>query len=129
MVPVRPDFRSEMSSAPTSVTTLAALREQPLSVDEAIAAVRHPSCGALVTFIGLVRDHVASRTPGVRLAAVHRVGALEIGDLAVVVAVSAPHRGEAFGAARDLIDTLKSEVPIWKHQRFDDGSTEWVGLP
>jgi len=145
-----------MSSAPTSVTTLAALREQPLSVDEAIAAVRHPSCGALVTFIGLVRDHdhgvgvdaldysahpsaadrlaevcaaVASRTPGVRLAAVHRVGALEIGDLAAVVAVSAPHRGEAFGAARDLIDTLKSEVPIWKHQRFDDGSTEWVGLP
>ena len=65
----------------------------------------------------------------VRLAAVHRIGALTVGDLAVVVAASAPHRGEAFAAARDLIDTLKAEVPIWKHQGFADGSTEWVGLP
>jgi molybdopterin synthase catalytic subunit len=145
-----------MSSAPASRTTLAALREQPLSIDEVVAAVRHESCGALVVFIGLVRDHdhgvgvdaldysahptavdrlaevcatVAARTPGTRLAAVHRTGALAVGDLAVVVAASAAHRGEAFAAARDLIDTLKAEVPIWKHQRFDDGSTEWVGLP
>ena len=57
------------------------------------------------------------------------LGALTVGDLAVVVAASAPHRGEAFAAARDLIDTLKAEVPIWKHQGFADGSTEWVGLP
>jgi molybdopterin synthase catalytic subunit len=63
------------------------------------------------------------------LAAVHRVGDLVIGDLAVVVAVSAPHRGEAFEACRDLIDTLKSTVPIWKHQAFEDGGEEWVGLP
>ena len=61
------------------------------------------------------------------LAAVHRVGDLDIGDLAVVVAVSCPHRGEAFEACRQLIDTLKHEVPIWKHQRFADGSSEWVG--
>jgi molybdopterin synthase catalytic subunit len=63
------------------------------------------------------------------VAAVHRVGDLVIGDLAVVVAVSAPHRGEAFAACRDLIDTLKSTVPIWKHQEFSDGGQEWVGLP
>jgi molybdopterin synthase catalytic subunit len=63
------------------------------------------------------------------VAAVHRVGRLEIGDLAVVVATTAAHRGDAFAASRALIDTLKSEVPIWKHQRFADGSTEWVGTP
>ena len=63
------------------------------------------------------------------VAAVHRVGRLEIGDIAVVVATSAAHRGEAFAASRALIDTLKDEVPIWKHQRFTDGSDEWVGTP
>ena len=61
------------------------------------------------------------------LAAVHRVGDLAVGDLAVVVAVSCPHRGEAFEASRRLIDDLKGEVPIWKHQTFDDGTEEWVG--
>jgi molybdopterin synthase catalytic subunit len=60
---------------------------------------------------------------------VHRVGDLAIGDLAVVVAVSCPHRGEAFEACRQLIDDLKAQVPIWKHQTFTDGSQEWVGLP
>lgn len=145
-----------MTATDAFVPTLAAVRPDPLSVDEVVDAVRHPSCGALVVFIGLVRDHdhgvgvddldysahpsaqdrllevcaaVAARTPAARLAAVHRVGQLAIGDLAVVVAAAAPHRGEAFGAARDLIDTLKSEVPIWKHQRFADGTVEWVGLP
>ena len=59
----------------------------------------------------------------------HRVGHLEIGDLAVVVATTASHRDVAFDASRALIDTLKSEVPIWKHQRFADGGEEWVGLP
>lgn len=144
-----------MPSASPAVV-LAALRDEALSVDEVIDAVRDASCGALVVFVGVVRDHdqglsvhaldysahptaldrlhevcaaVQSRTPEARLAAVHRVGALEIGDLAVVVAAAAPHRAEAFTAARDLIDTLKSEVPIWKHQGFSDGTTEWVGLP
>ena len=54
---------------------------------------------------------------------------LEIGDIPVVVATTAAHRGEAFVASRALIDTLKSEVPIWKHQRFGDGTQEWVGAP
>ena len=74
-------------------------------------------------------EEVADRHPVIALAAVHRVGHLEIGDLAVVVAVSAAHRGAALEACRELIDTLKARVPIWKHQLFSDGSDEWVGLP
>jgi molybdopterin synthase catalytic subunit len=72
---------------------------------------------------------VAQRFPAVALAAVHRVGDLAVGDLAVVVAVACPHRGEAFAAARALIDELKTTVPIWKEQVFGDGTTEWVGTP
>lgn len=72
----------------------------------------------------VVRDH-----PVVALAAVHRVGDLVVGELAVVVAVACAHRGEAFAAARQLIDDIKAQVPIWKHQRFADGTDEWVGLP
>lgn len=135
---------------------LVAVRDVPLSVDEVLAAVQDPSAGGTCVFVGSVRDsdhersvdalaysahpsvvdrlrdvavEVAGRHPVTALAAVHRVGELVIGDLAVVVAVSAPHRGEAFEACRDLIDTLKSTVPIWKHQDFSDGSQEWVGLP
>jgi len=67
--------------------------------------------------------------PECELAAHHRTGPLDIGDLAVVIAAAAPHRGEAFAAARRLIDDLKAQVPIWKHQSFLDGSEEWVGLP
>jgi molybdopterin synthase catalytic subunit len=74
-------------------------------------------------------ERVADAHPVHGVAAVHRVGTLAIGDIAVVVAAAAAHRGQAFDASRDLIDTLKSEVPIWKHQRFTDGSEEWVGSP
>lgn len=135
---------------------LIGVRETPLSVDEVLAAVLDPAAGGTVVFIGTVRDvdggrdvtrlgytahptvedrlravaeSVAERFPASAVAAVHRVGDLEIGDLAVVVAVSCPHRGEAFDAARALIDELKSTVPIWKHQVFADGSDEWVGTP
>jgi molybdopterin synthase catalytic subunit len=76
-----------------------------------------------------VAERVAAAHPVVALAAVHRVGDLAVGDIAVVVAVSSAHRGEAFTACRALIDDLKSQVPIWKHQSFTDGSDEWVGLP
>ena len=72
---------------------------------------------------------VAGRHAVTGVAAVHRVGDLAVGDLAVVVATTSAHRGESFEASRDLIDTLKSTVPIWKHQRFADGSDEWVGTP
>jgi molybdopterin synthase catalytic subunit len=144
-----------MPTHPEAVS-LVALRDAALSVDEVLDAVRHPTCGGIALFVGVVRDHdhgdpvtaldyeahpsaletmravceaVAGRTEAVRVAAVHRTGALRVGDLAVVVAAAAAHRGQAFDAARDVIDTLKAQTPIWKHQRLGDGSTEWVGLP
>ena len=76
-----------------------------------------------------VMDAVAADLPVVAVAAVHRVGMLAIGDVAVVVAASAAHRDEAFLAARRLIDDLKATVPIWKRQVFTDGEQEWVGTP
>ena len=135
---------------------LADVRETPLSVEEVLTAVSEAGVGGVTLFVGTVRDHdaerpvtaldytahptalarlrdvleaVARRHPGVVLAAVHRVGRLEIGDAAVVVAAAAAHRGEAFEASRELIDDLKATVPIWKHQLFADGSEEWVGTP
>ena len=72
---------------------------------------------------------MAAGHPVIALAAVHRVGDLAVGDLAVVVAAACPHRAEAFAACRALIDELKATVPIWKHQTFADGAQEWVGLP
>jgi molybdopterin synthase catalytic subunit len=138
------------------VIALLGIRDVPLSVDEVLAAVADPAAGGVVSFTGLVRDSDGGRAvtaleytahpsamevlegvvkavladlPAVRVAALHRVGRLEIGDVAVVVAASAGHRGAAFEAARRLIDDLKATVPIWKHQLFADGSDEWVGLP
>lgn len=135
---------------------LAAIQDGPLSVAEVLTAVADPAAGGQVVFVGTVRDEdddkavrglsysahptatdvlqgVAARAaarPGViAVAAVHRVGDLGIGDLAVVVAVSCVHRGEAFDACRALIDELKATVPIWKHQRFADGTDAWVGSP
>jgi Molybdopterin converting factor, large subunit len=146
--------RHESGLAPEVV--LADFRETPLSVDEVLEAVRHPQAGGIATFVGVVRerDHgravealdytfhpsapdvlrelaerVAAGSDVIRVAAVHRVGHLEIGDVAVVVAVSAVHRNAAFDVCHELIDTLKAAVPIWKHQIFDDGSDEWVGTP
>jgi molybdopterin synthase catalytic subunit len=137
-----------------SVVRLIAVRESELSVDEVRAAVEDPGAGGLALFAGAVRDTdhdrrvtalsysahpsapselrrvaevIAEKFPVLGIAAVHRVGDLQIGDLAVVVAVSCPHRAEAFDACRALIDELKASVPIWKHQRFADGSSEWVG--
>jgi len=138
------------------VVRLVDLRDSPLSVDEVLAALDDPAAGGLTLFVGRVRDHdhgkgvtgldysahptamaslqqvcdrVAATHDISALAAVHRVGRLEVGDLAVIVAAAAAHRGQAFAAARDLIDTLKAEVPVWKHQAFSDGTEEWVGSP
>jgi molybdopterin synthase catalytic subunit len=139
-----------------SVVRLIAVRESELSLDEVRAAVADPAAGGIALFAGAVRDSdhdrgvsglsysahpsavdelrlvaevVAEKYPVIGIAAVHRVGDLAIGDLAVVLAVSCPHRAEAFDACRDLIDILKASVPIWKHQRFGDGTAEWVGTP
>ncbi|MFJ9314152.1 molybdenum cofactor biosynthesis protein MoaE [Pimelobacter simplex] len=135
---------------------LVAISDQPLSVSDVLDSLDDPAAGGLVLFVGRVRDHdqgqgvtglsysahpsaldrlravceqVADDHDVTALAAVHRVGDLDIGDLAVVVATTAGHRGSSFEASRALIDTLKAEVPIWKHQRFSDGSDEWVGSP
>ncbi len=135
------------------VIRLAELRDTPLSVDEVHAAVMDPAAGGIALFTGTVRDHdhgrdvtalsysahpsaadelrkVAERIAGKfdvhAIAAVHRVGDLQVGDLAVVVAVSSSHRAQALEACRTLIDEVKATVPIWKHQRFAGGDSEWV---
>lgn len=142
-------------TSPTAITH-ARITDEPLSVDAVLDAVRHPGAGAVVLFVGTVRDHdegrpgvvelgysahpdatatlqgiverVAGR-PGIRgAAAEHRTGSLGVGDLAVVCAVSADHRPEAFEACRELIEELKLTVPIWKRQAFQDGDAQWVGL-
>ena len=142
--------------SPHPAVRLLALRDVTIDVAEVLAAVEDPGAGGVVTFTGLVRDsdggrgvteleyvahpdaaaalqRVAERIAGdlpVRaLAAVHRTGLLAVGDVAVVVAASAPHRAEAFEAARRLIDELKQAVPVSKRQVFRDGTQEWVGTP
>lgn len=140
----------------SSVVRLADLRESPLDVAEVLAALDDDASGGVTLFVGRVRDH--DHDQGVRgleysahpsalevlrsvcarvaeehdvhaVAALHRVGTLAIGDIAVIVATATAHRGAAFDASRVLIDTLKAEVPIWKHQVFVDGTQEWVGSP
>ena len=129
------------------------VRDRPLDVAEVTAAVADAAAGGTAIFVGAVRDHdgglevvrleytghptaqarlaevaaeIAEEFDVVAVAAVHRLGALEIGDLAVVSAVSAAHRDTAFEASRALIDRLKQRVPIWKHQVFADGTEAWV---
>jgi molybdopterin synthase catalytic subunit len=130
------------------------LRYTPLSLDEVYATVGDPTAGGTAVFVGTVRDHDGGKSvasleysahptaerelrrvaekviadfPVRALAAVHRTGHLAIGDIAVIAAVSCPHRAEAFAACSRLVDDLKHEVPIWKHQIFSDGNEEWVG--
>jgi len=129
------------------------VRDAPLSLDEVFSAVRDPAAGGIALFVGTVRQvdegqqveqlsysahpsaverlrdvaaRIADETDVVALAAVHRVGDLSVGDLAVVVAAAAAHRAEAFEAGRRLIDELKAEVPVWKHQTYVDGDAVWV---
>ncbi len=141
---------------PAPAVRLVDVRATPLDVGEVLAAVGDEHAGGVVLFVGVVRDHDGGRevtgldytahpmalarlrgvTEGVAaaydvtaVAAVHRTGSLAVGDAAVVVAAAAPHRPVAFEASRALIDRLKAEVPIWKHQLFADGTDEWVGTP
>ncbi len=140
----------------------AVLSAEPISVDQAIAAVEADTAGAVVSFSGVVRNHdggkpvrrlsysahpsahqvmadvvaalVAEHAGNpdagdqpVRIWAAHRIGMLEIGDPALVCAVSAAHRGQAFAVCSELTDRIKAQVPIWKEQFFEDGTVEWVG--
>lgn len=133
---------------------VATVGQERITVAQMIAAVTDPRCGAIVTFDGVVRDHdggrgverleysahpaagavitevareIAERYPDTLVAVAHRHGPLGIGDSALVCAVAAPHRKQAFVACDELVDTVKQRVPIWKHQLFDDGESEWVG--
>jgi molybdopterin synthase catalytic subunit len=131
------------------------ISESPLSVDQAFRVVSGPEVGGIALFVGTVRnsDHgadvvsldytqhssavdvltrcaetTADQHDVLTIAVEHRVGHLDVGDIAVVVAVGAVHRGEALAACAHLINTLKAEVPIWKEQHFVSGESEWVGL-
>ena len=130
--------------------------EEPLSADAVAAAVTVPEAGGVAVFLGVVRNQTAGRRvvaleyeahvpmatakmreiavsvrqrwPGILgVALVHRIGRLEIGESSVMIAVSSPHRAEAFDACRFAIDTLKETVPVWKKEFFEDGEV-WVGL-
>ncbi len=117
-------------------------------------SVRRHNCGAVVTFLGTVRDLTGDKVtvaldyeaypamaekkmaeieretrekwPVEDIALVHRLGHMDVGEISVAVAVSCPHRAQAFEACRYAIDRLKEIVPIWKKENWDDGSTEWV---
>jgi molybdopterin synthase catalytic subunit len=131
------------------------ITEQPVVLTELEALVASEAAGAVVGFAGVVRDHdggrsvirleysahptaqdtlagvlaeVARDAVGVRaVAASHRVGVLAVGDAALVAAVAADHRAEAFQTCAKLVDTIKARLPVWKHQLFADGTDEWVG--
>jgi molybdopterin synthase catalytic subunit len=130
------------------------LVEAPFDMDALVAAVSEPGSGALVTFVGYVRDHsdegravtglhyeahrelalaelravgedAVARFGIARIAIVHRIGELAVGETAVGIAVSAPHRAAAFDACEFAIDELKRRVPIWKKERYVDGDASW----
>ena len=132
----------------------ARISADPLDTSTVDEFVWSAESGAVVAFQGIVRDHddgrgvvsldyrahpeaerflreccdeIAERS-GLRVAAEHRVGSLTIGDLALIAAVAAPHRTEAFAACAELVELIKARVPIWKRQHFADGASEWVGL-
>jgi molybdopterin synthase catalytic subunit len=126
---------------------------EPLDLAQAAAAVASPECGAVATFVGLVRDHnlgrqvhwldyecyeplavssleriaaeAATEWPGARLAIAHRIGSLQIGEASVVIAAGSPHRADAFAACRYAIERIKQIVPIWKHEHFEGGDS-WI---
>lgn len=131
------------------------LVREPLDPRALEAAVRTDACGGVVTFLGVVRerahdgravegleyeahesmaqaefariaDEVERRWPGMRLGIAHRLGALAVGEIAVAVCAAAPHRAEAFEACAYAIDELKHRAPIWKKERYVDGTGEWI---
>ncbi|GAA5033430.1 molybdenum cofactor biosynthesis protein MoaE [Microbacterium fluvii] len=135
---------------------IARISAEPLDVDAHLAAVQHRTAGAVTSFVGTVRDHdpdaggdvvaleysahpdaeatlhdIAVRAIGTAPALVavsHRVGRLEVGDAAVVIAVATPHRAEAFEICRDLIEEIKRALPVWKRQVEADGTAAWKGI-
>src|SRR6201997_5621461 len=133
----------------------AVLTDEPISLTEHQELVSHQAAGAVVGFVGMIRDHdggrrvvqleysahpsaadvlaevvaeIAARSAGTRaIAASHRIGVLRIGEAALVAAVAADHRQAAFATCAQLVDTVKARLPVWKRQVFADGTDEWVG--
>ena len=128
------------------------LVDGPIATDHVIAAVSGPDRGAVVVFLGTVRDHHAGRpvekltysayrpmaleglrrivadleaTPGLRAAIVHRLGEVPVGEASVVIAVSSPHRAAAYEASRTALERLKAEIPIWKREHYAGGEAVW----
>lgn len=138
-----------------SGVVLSEVRETTLSLSEVEAAVRGPQIGAICTFLGTVRDHtgphsvealsyeayaemaekvmrtigaeVCEKHPSARVAILHRIGLLKVGEASVAIAVASPHRAEAFDGCRHIIERLKEDVPVWKKEIRTDGS-HWVGM-
>ncbi len=130
-----------------------AITADPIDAMAVHAAVNHPGAGAIVLFVGVTRDHfggravtrleyeawpamavpemqkigaeIATQWPGAKVAISHRTGVVEIGEPSVVIAVSAPHRAEAYAASRFAIDTLKVRVPVWKKEHYADEGAAW----
>jgi molybdopterin synthase catalytic subunit len=132
---------------------LATVTDQPLDAEKIKSLVADHTTGAVVVFSGDVRNHdhgrevisltyeshpsaadvmesvvrtLADQLDITHIAAAHRVGEIPIGESALVVAVGSSHRGDAFGACREIVDQIKLQLPVWKHQRFADGTEEWV---
>jgi MoaE-MoaD fusion protein len=139
----------EAASAVAASAPHVALREGPLSLDALVERVRDPRAGALVTFCGVTREvpsleyeayaemaleqtraivaEAIARHGLCAAAAEHRVGVVPLSEASVLVAVSAPHRAEAFAGGREIIDRLKALAPIWKRERDETGAAAWVG--
>jgi len=135
---------------------VAEISPDTLDLDAHLAAIDDPTAGAVTTFVGRVRDHDPDAStavvaleysahpdaePTLRriaedaigetdaiVAVSHRVGRLEVGDAAVVIAVASPHRAEAFEVCREIIETIKTDLPVWKRQVEADGTSTWLGL-
>jgi molybdopterin synthase catalytic subunit len=140
----------------TDAVRVAAISAEPLDLDAHLRAVDDPRMGAVTTFVGRVRDHdpdaatavvaleysahpdaaaalarlatAAIGSSGALVAVSHRVGVLQVGDAAVVIAVASAHRAEAFDVCRTLIETIKTDLPVWKKQVESDGTATWLGL-
>lgn len=155
--PAEPEGSSGVTDqlAPTSAVVATRITHDPCITDAASRVVT-PECGAVVEFSGVIRNHdsgrggvvgldytchpdaekvlaqvvgeVAQAHPGTRVLCEHRVGLLQVGDVAIVVAVAAAHRKAAFDCCEDVVNQVKARVPIWKQQHYDSGGHDWVGL-
>jgi len=143
-------------AGPTDAVRVAAISAEPLDLDAHLRAVDDARMGAVTTFVGRVRDHdpdaatevvaleysahpdaeaalarlasAALGSTGALVAVSHRVGTLHVGDAAVVIAVASAHRAEAFEVCRTLIESIKTDLPVWKRQVESDGTATWLGL-